>query len=133
MNAMVLQLAISLAGIGLMVGLCRWLFGAADAPIADARALAEDIARDVPGFRAGRSALGRDARVALVENATDGEIYLAVARGDGMVTRKLAHGLALARDGGRLMLDLRDFTLKPVALDLDDADYWEGKLKGLAA
>lgn len=125
---MVLQLAISLIGIALMVGLCWALFGLGHAPIADAGAVGADLARDVPGFRAGRCALSRDRLAALVEDARDGSVYLAVARGDGMVTRKLARGIALARDGERLTLDLREFTLGRAALELDDAAWWERRL-----
>jgi hypothetical protein len=125
---MVLQLAISLAGVALMVGLSWALFGLRDAPIADADTVRASLARDVPGFRAGRFALSRDAGAALVEDAADGAVYLAVARGDSLVTRKLARGTKLARDGDRLTLDLRDFTLKRAALELDDAAWWERRL-----
>ncbi|HWA91568.1 MAG TPA: hypothetical protein VG889_16135 [Rhizomicrobium sp.] len=125
---MALQLAVSLAGIALMVGLCRLLFGAGETTLS-AGSLTARLARDVPGFRAGRIAIGRDARAALVENASDGAVWLALARGDGMVTRKLARATNVVRDGERLALLLNEFTLKRAELDLADAADWEARLR----
>ena len=117
-----------------MVGLCAALFGRKDAPIAGRAAVAERLARDVPGFRAGESALTDSA--ALIEDAAGGGVYLVVARGDGLVTRKLTPKLlsGIARDGAQLNLALADFTLAHAALALADADTamrWEARLKGL--
>ena len=127
MNAQLLQLAISLVGIALMVGLCMALFGSRSAALS-AQAVAQGLARDVPGFRAGRIALSRDGGAALAEDAQDGTVYLALARGDGMVTRKLARGTALTRDGERLALALNEFTLKRATFELADAADWEARL-----
>jgi len=131
MNAQLLQLLLSLGEVALMVGLCFALFGRAPAPAAhafDAR-----LAVDVPGFRTGRRAFSADGRAALVEDARDGAIYLAVARGDGVVTRKLSRTTRVSRDGERLTLRLKDFTLKGAELTLADASDWEARLKGPAA
>jgi hypothetical protein len=127
MTGMALQLAVSVAGIALMVGFCWLLFGGAEATLS-AQSAAARLERDVPGFRAGRAALGRDARAALVEDARDGAVYLVLARGDGMVTRKLARGTRMTRDGERLALTLGEFTLKHAALELRDAAEWEARL-----
>jgi hypothetical protein len=132
MNAQALQLLISVVGILLMVGLCRALFGRGGATLTNAIA-AQKLARDIPGFRVGRTALSRDARAALIENLADGEAYLAVQRGDDLVTRKLARGLGVIRDGARLFLTLDDFTLPKAELDIADAADWEIRLKGPAA
>jgi len=132
MNGQVLQLLISVGGIAAMVAICWALFGRASIKLSDADAAAA-LARDVPGFRAARTALSRDARTALVENARDGAVYLALVRGDGVVTRKLSRGVGLARNGDRLELRLKDFTLRKAELDLADAADWETKLQGLAA
>src|SRR6185437_10854747 len=67
MNAQALQLLISVTGIVLMVGLCRLLFGRGGRPLAP-ETIAQNLARDIPGFRAGRATLSRDARAALIEN-----------------------------------------------------------------
>jgi hypothetical protein len=126
MNAQLLQLVISILGIALMCGFCWLLFGHRDVALADAAQVTRELAREVPGFRAGRVALSRDARAALVESGSD--VYLAVVRGDGLVTRKLARGTSVAREGDSLALGLRDFTLKRATLELDDAQYWEARL-----
>jgi hypothetical protein len=133
MNAQVLQLLISVGGIAVMVGLCRALFGHTTTPLPDADALAEKLAHDIPGFRAGRIALSRDAEAALAEDLRDGAVYLVLARGDGVVIRRLVRGIGVARDGQRVALQFRDFTLKGARLDLADAEGWETRLKGLGA
>jgi hypothetical protein len=128
MNAQLLQLLISLGEVALMAGLCVALFGWRGAAMPDVSAR---LARDIPGFRPGRVAMSANAKAALVENARDGSLYLAVLRGDGLVTRKLAPGTPVSREGGRLTLELRDFTLKRAELDLADAAEWEARLKGI--
>jgi hypothetical protein len=127
MNAQILQLAISLGGIALMVGLCLFLFGAKVAALST-DAVAACLARDVPGFRAGKVALSRDGTAALVEDARDGTVYLALARGDGVVTRRLMRGTALRCDGEELELLLNEFTLKRARLELADAGDWAARL-----
>ncbi len=125
---MLLYLAGSLGGVAAIVALAAFLFGWRDKEL-DAQQAAELLARDVPGFLAGRAS--HDARAALIENARDGAVYLATMHGDGLVTRKLGKGLVLARHGTQLSIDPRDFTLRRARLDLADADYWETRLKGL--
>lgn len=131
MNAQLLQLLLSLGEVALMVGLCLALFGRATAP--PAHAFDARLAADVPGFRAGRRAASGDGRSVLIEDARDGAIYLAVARGDGVVTRKLSRATHVSRDGERLTLGLKDFTLGRAELTLADASDWEARLKALAA
>lgn len=131
MNEQALQLLISVTGIILMVGLCRMLFGRG-AALLTSGAITQNLARDIPGFRVGRMTLSRNGHAALVENLTENETYLAVLRGDDLVTRKLARGLDVVRDGAHLQLKLEDFTLPKAELDLADAPDWEARLKGLA-
>lgn len=133
MNAQALQLLISVAGITVMVAICWALFGRATGSLSSAEDAVTTLARDIPGFRAGEKTISRDGRAALIEDVRDGAIYLAIIRGGDVVTRKLSRGLGLARDGDRLELRLKDFTLRRADLDLADADSWETKLKGLAA
>lgn len=128
MNGALLQLLISLTGIAAMTGICRLLFGRGDMRLCDAQVLTAALARDIPGFRARRTALSRDAGSALIEDA-DGIVYLAVVRGDGIVTRKLARGTAVSRDGDRLVLRLGDFTLRTAELDIAGAEAWEARLR----
>lgn len=127
---MLLYLAGSLLGIAAIVALAAWLFGWRDAAL-DAGRITEALARDVPGFLPGRTS--HDARAALVENAHDGSVYLAVTQGNGLVTRKLSKGIAVARDRTQLSIDPRDFACRRARLDVADAEYWETRLKGLAA
>jgi hypothetical protein len=133
MNTELLQLLISAGGIAVMVALCWALFGRASSPLPDVDTLAEKLTRDIPGFRAGKIALSRDAQAALAENLRDGSVYLALVRGDGVVTRRLSRGIGIARHGEHLALRFKDFTLKGASLDLSDAESWEAKLNGLAA
>lgn len=127
MGGQVVQLAISLAGIALVVGLCAALFGAESAALS-AQAVAQSLAQDVPGFSAGRIALSRDRRAALIEDAQGGAVYLAVARGDGIVTRRLARGVGVTREGERLALALNEFTLSQATFELADAAEWQARL-----
>jgi len=129
MNGQLLQLLISLGEVAAMAGLCAVLFGWRDAAMPDAGAC---LARDIPGFRPGRIAMSGDAKSALIENASDGAIYLAVMRGGDVVTRRLSRDVRVSREGERLTFDLRDFTLKRTQLDLADAAEWETRLKGSA-
>lgn len=129
MNAQLLQLLISLCEVAAMAGLCVALFGWNGAAMPD---VAAALGRDVAGFRPGRVGVSADAKTALVEDARDGQVYLAVLRGDGVVTRRLSPATRVSREGRRLTLDLRDFTLKRAELDLADAAEWEARLKGAA-
>jgi hypothetical protein len=130
-------LLMSLAGIIMLVGLCALLFGIKRASVTSTPSIEQTLARDVPGFRAGESAIARDKVAALFENADDGAIYLAVGRGDGVVTRKLGHGFVrnVARNGNDLRLKLQDFSLPLARITLEDessARNWEARLSGLS-
>lgn len=133
MNAQVLQLLISVGGIAVMVALCWALFGRAVVKLPGADVLAARMARDIPGFRAGVITISRDGASALIEDGHDGAVYLALVRGDSIVTRKLSRGLGITCTSDQLVLRLKDFTLKDINLNLADAERWEAKLKGLAA
>ena len=83
---LLLYLVASLGGVGLLVGLSVALFGRAATTI-DMSALVARLACEWPGFRAGERARAVAGDAALVENASDGSLHLAVARGDAIVTR----------------------------------------------
>jgi hypothetical protein len=136
MPGIILQLLISVAGVALMIGACALMFGTRDRLISGADAVAGRLGNDVPGFRPGRAGLSRDGRAALVENAADGSVYLAVVRGDETVTRKLSRGMlqGVTRDDGVLSVELGEFTLGHARLDLGEAaGSWETRLKAIAA
>jgi hypothetical protein len=136
MTTQLLYLLGSLAGVAAMVALCALLFGRDVARI-DAQT-AEDVLRaDIPGFRAGAVALSVDAGAALVEDAHDGAAYLVIARGRGLVTRKLSRGFLrnAKRDGVALDLRLSDFTFPKARLVFAQeaaALEWETRFARLA-
>lgn len=130
----VLYLAASLAGIAFVVGLNVVLFGRAVPGLGNDAAIAEQLAREIPGFRAGSCAMAADGRSALVENTANHAILLVHAVGDGIVVRKLSRDLlaAVARERSRLSLRLADFTFPEADLALADeslAAEWEARLK----
>lgn len=130
MNTQLLYLAISLAGVAAMVGLCAFLFGREVAKL-DTRTAAARLADDVPGFRLGNSALSADCRSGMLENARDGSIWLVTARGDGFVTRRLSRRDVKARDGASLNLRFSDFTFPGAVIAFHDEDVardWEVRM-----
>jgi hypothetical protein len=137
MTTQLLYLLGSLAGVAALVGFCVLLFGRATARI-DALAAEDALRADIPGFRAGAVTLSADAQAALVEDAHDGAAYLVIARGRGLVTRKLSRGFLrnTKRDGASLDLRLSDFTFPKARLVFDEeaaAREWETRFARLAA
>jgi hypothetical protein len=137
METQLLYLAGSLVGVAAICGLCVALFGRGVSSL-DAAGAAARVADDVPGFRPGRFALSADTRSALIEDARDGGVYIVCARGDGLVTRKLAKGFlrATSRDGAALRLKFADFTFPQARIDLADeaaARDWEARFAKLTA
>jgi hypothetical protein len=132
MNGQILYLAFSILGVAAMVGLCAFLFGR-DVAKLDTRSAAARLAHDVPGFRLGHSALSADCRSAMLENASDGVIWLVIARGDGFVTRKLSRRdvKAASREGAALNLRFFDFTFPAAVIAFHDeavARDWEMRM-----
>jgi hypothetical protein len=132
MTDQLLYLAISLAGVAAMVGLCALLFGRAVATL-DTRSATARLASDIPGFRLGNSALSADCRSAMLEDARNGAVYLVTARGDGFVTRKLGRAdvKAASRNGAALALRFSDFTFPAATIAFHDesvARDWETRM-----
>lgn len=132
MTNQLLYLAISLAGVAAMVGLCAFLFGREVVKL-DTRSAAARLAADVPGFRLGHSALSADTRSAMLEDARDGSVWLVTARGDGFVTRRLSRRdvKAASREGALLNLRFSDFTFPGAAIAFHDEDVardWEMRM-----
>jgi hypothetical protein len=137
MQAQLIYLAGSLAGVAAICGLCVALFGRGVATINAAGAEAR-LRDDVTGFRAGACTLSADGRSALVEDARNGAVYLVAARGDGLVTRGLAKGFlrSAGREGATLRLRFADFTFPGARIDLGDdklAEDWQVRLARLGA
>ena len=130
----VIYLAASLGGIALLVGLNFLLFGRARPDVGSEQDIAKRLAREIPGFRAGRSVVGTDGRAALIENAANRSVFLVEAIGDGIVTRQISRGLlsSVGRLGERLSLELRDFTFPRATIWAPSdglAREWESRLK----
>jgi hypothetical protein len=85
--------------------------------------------------REGDDANGGRARIAL--GSASGDLAVAVMSGDGWVTRRLAAAMirSVQRDGARLAIHTRDFTLPHIALTFADAHragLWESRLASLS-
>jgi hypothetical protein len=137
MTTQLLYLLGSLAGVAAMVGLCALLFGRAVA-IVDARSAEESLRADVPGFRMGTFTPSSDQHAALVEDARDGSAYLVIARGRGLVTRKLSRDLVnkALREGPSLDLRLADFTFPKARITFAEemsAQGWEARFTRMSA
>jgi hypothetical protein len=120
-----IDLAISLAGIAILIGLARIIFGAS-LPSLDAANAAERLLFDEPDFHPIDWLVDEDSGAALARNGS-GEIALVVAHGDGLVTRRYPAGAApLAYEDGRLCIARTDHTFRNVniAAGVADAASW---------
>jgi hypothetical protein len=127
MSTQIYYLAASVVGIAAMVGLCLLLFGREVTKL-DTRSAAARLAWDVPGFRLGHSALSADARSAVLENLSDGSLWLVTARGSDFVTRRLSRKDMTARNGAALAFRFSDFTFPQAVFAFHDEDVardWE--------
>jgi hypothetical protein len=127
-------LAGSLGGIALLVGFNLLLFGRVRAQVGTAQEIAARLAKEIPGFRAGRAIVGADGCSAVIENAANRSLYLVEAMGDAVVTRQLSQSLLanVGRLGEKLSLELRDFTFPRATLVAGNeslAREWEARLK----
>lgn len=103
----------ALAGVGLLVALNLVLLGRVRQRV-DAEAAAALLASEVPGFRAARCIISADGDGALLEDQA-GTLFLVVAVGDKLASRKLsaAAGLRRAvRQGAALDLRFADPTFR---------------------
>ena len=125
----------SLAGVALLIGLNVFLFGRQRARIASLAAAEATLIAEIPGFRAGNFAIATDKNGALVENASDGALYLIAPAGQKFVSRKLDKTSikTISRGPDGLTLQLADFTFPRVSLKLDaeQAADWEVRLKAV--
>ena len=126
----VTYLAASLAGVGLLVGLNVLLMRGRNA-VADLTTLSARLRDEIPGFLPGVSVIAQTG-AALCENEADGSIYLAVLRGDLIVTRKLNRDCRATRNAEKLALRFADFTLSKATIAFSDdqtAAQWEARIK----
>lgn len=134
---MLLQSLLSLAAILVLAALNGWL-GRSARISRDPGPASPRIGLDLIDFdeREGESANAGGAYVAL--GATDSDLAAAVAKGDGWVTRRFGPGSLrrVRRDGARIQLRTRDFTLPEITLAFPTAERaacWAGRFGALAA
>lgn len=123
----VIDLAISLVGAAILVGLARLIFGDTKSSLNAAKA-AERLSFDEPDFQPVDWLIDESAKAALARNGA-GEIAIIVAHGDGLVTRRVGAGRARAAYAdGRLTVDPVDHTTSRAgfATDSETARIWLG-------
>ncbi len=121
----VLDLAISVAGIVILVGLARIIFAGAGTLI-DQSSAERRLVFDEPDFAPVAWAIDQTAGVALARNDAE-EIALVFAHGDGLATRRIAaHDANVHYAEGRLTIDRADHTSRSasVAMTPDEAEVW---------
>lgn len=125
-----IDLAISISGVILLVGIVRLIFGAPRAPLT-VSAAADRLAFDEPDFEP--AAWLADERGAIAVNA-DGEAALVRPLGDDLVTRRLKLAdLRWRREGARLIVEGPDHAFSGLAVsapDEEDAKAWAARLGG---
>jgi len=109
--------AISLAGIVVLVLLIRLLFAGRPAPV-DAVNAGERLAFDEPDFEVRSWAVDKGGRAALAI-AANGEAALIARVGGDLVTRRFRSSSAdIVSDGDRLIIGLSDLTAPRMALEV---------------
>jgi len=104
-----IDLAISLTGIAILVGLSRLIFGKSAEPLSQRRA-ANRLAFDEPDFAPVAWVVDVTAGAAIARNGA-GEIALIKAAGDGLATRRAGAGaFSCAREGAVLTIAPPDLT-----------------------
>jgi len=113
-NALI-DLAISLTGIAILVGLARVIFGAAQQPLNTGSAVGR-LAFDEPDFAPVEWVVDEAAGAAIARNGA-GEIALIKAVGDGLATRRAKAGtFSCAHDGKVLTIAPPDLTFGGVTV-----------------
>jgi len=110
-----IDLAISLTGIAILVGLARAIFGSAQQPL-NAASAASRLAFDEPDFAPVAWVVDEAAGAAIARNGA-GEIALIKAAGDGLATRRAKAGaFSCAHSGAVLTIASPDLTFGGVTV-----------------
>lgn len=130
-----LDLLISLAGVGLMVGVSWALGGWRSAPV-DAASAADRLAFDEPDFRPREWLISEDGRAAAALSEDGKEAALVFQVGDRLATRRFLRGsVPIERSGTALVAVLKEpskWRLRLAAPDEASAARWAGELGGEA-
>ena len=128
-----LDLLISFAGIGVMVGVSFLLGAWKNAPV-DAASAIDRLAFDEPDFAPARWMMSADKRAAAALSAAGGEAAFVFAQGDGLATRRLSHGaFKVEQEGREVIVSFGDITkpkIRLVAGGEAEAAEWAGSLRG---
>jgi hypothetical protein len=133
---MLINSLLSLAAILALFALNRWL-GRSGRMAREPGPAAARIELDLIDFAASEGEPANGGRAWVAVGRMPADLAVAVALGDGWVTRRFGPGTLrrVDRDGARLMLHARDFTFPSVALEFADpqrAACWERRFAGLA-
>lgn len=131
-NAM-LDLAISLAGVAILIGL-SWFFGAMKSVAVTKEAAIDRLAFDEPDFKPGEWFVGADQKAAAAMSADGHETALVFAVGDGLATRRFRHGaVGIEKSGAMLVFRMGELSLRKVRLTAPsetEAAHWVLRLAG---
>lgn len=130
-----LDLAISLAGVAVLVAV-SWLLGAwRSIPLDEAKAR-DRLAFDEPDFIVGDWLFGADGKSAVAVSQDGGELALVRSLGDGLATRRIRKGAApVEARGADVLIALGDPSITKFRLRAPDdkaAAAWASRLGGRA-
>ena len=128
-----IEIAISLSGIAILIGL-SFALGATRA-VAVTEGLATDrLAFDEPDFKPGEWFVDVDGKSAAARSVDGHETAVVIAVGDGLATRRFRHGaVGIEKSGTTLLFNLGEpalRTLRLVAPDESAAVHWVLRLAG---
>jgi hypothetical protein len=130
---LVADLAISFAGILVLVGISYFL-GGLRSKVVTADAAIERLSFDEPDFEPGFIMVGADGKSAAVVSSNSSETALVFAVGDGFATRRFRHGaISLEKHGDRIEFRLNELSRRAVLLQAPDsksAEEWLLRLAG---
>ena len=131
-----IDLAISIIGIAILVGLARLVFPKAGAAAINDAMVRDRLAFDEPDFEIAAFILDA-AQGAAIAAGADGDIVLIKKAGEGLATRRTHPGeAACARDGDRLTVTISDHTFRGFSLKTAsdaEAQQWAVRITGEAA
>lgn len=132
-NSLLIELAVSVAGIGLLVAV-SWMLGAWRSVRVTPEAASDRIAFDEPDFRIAEWFIGTDGRSAAALSADGTEIALVFALGDSFASRRLDRRAArVERSGPVLRIVLGEPSRRAVSLTAPDeaaAAHWLSQMTG---
>lgn len=119
-KSLLIELALSLAGVGLLVAV-SWVLGAWRSVSVTAEGAADRLAFDEPDLVITEWLIGADGKSAAALSADGAEIALVFALGDSLATRRLGRRQAgVERQGAALRFVLGEVSRRAVTLKAQD-------------